>query len=581
MRWSNTFIPTLRDEPAEAEVPSHKLMLRAGLIRKLASGTYSYLPLGFRSLKKVIDIVREEMDATGALEVLMPVLQPVELWEETGRLQDFGELMCRFKDRYGRINILGPTHEEVITSIVRAHLRSYRQLPFNLYQIQTKFRDEIRPRFGVIRSREFIMKDAYSFDADEEGLKRSYQVMYDAYCRIFDRCGLPFKVVEADPGLMGGDVSHEFMVPSPAGEDVLFVCASCQYAANREKAEIGTVPEKKTGTAELKTLTEVETPGQHTVQQVCSFLNVTAQDVVKTIIFLGDGRPLGALIRGDHEVNPLKLARTAGVKELNMADTQTIEKITGGPMGFSGPVGLDIPLIADLRVKDMYNFVTGANKDNMHLINVNLERDFEVHKFADIRFPTDGDRCPRCEGRLKMSNGIEVGHVFKLGTKYSAAMGCTFLDENGKRKPAVMGCYGIGINRIIAAAIETSSDECGIIWPLSIAPHQVIIISINPNQPAVMTASREVYQELRTNGVEVLWDDRDVTAGVKFMDADLIGIPVRITVGPKSVSKNSVDLKLRNELQDKSVHLSQILEAVRQALQRYEPLRRKRVESSL
>ncbi|OHB70384.1 MAG: proline--tRNA ligase [Planctomycetes bacterium RBG_16_43_13] len=560
MRWTRTFIPTLRDDPAEAETISQRLMMRAGLIRKLTSGVYSYLPLGFTVLNKVINVVREEMNRAGAQEILMPVLQPSELWQETGRLDAFGDLMCKFKDRFGRVNILGPTHEEVVTNIVRNEINSYRQLPFTLYQIQVKFRDEIRPRFGVIRSREFLMKDAYSFDVDAAGMGKSYDAMYDAYCRIFSRCGLKYTAVEADTGLIGGDVSHEFMVPSPSGEDQMVKCEKCGYAANKEKAEC-VVVEQRTDERHLP-IKDVATPNCITVDDVAKCLKVKPSLILKTLIYKADKEYLAVLVRGDIEVNINKLVRATGLPHLELADGKDVEKVTGAPFGSCGPVGLKVKNIADNSVKDMVNFIVGANKRDYHTINVNLGRDFDADIFADIRYAVAGDPCPKCGSPIEFSNGIEVGHVFKLGTKYSEKMKALYQDESGATHPMQMGCYGIGVNRIIAAAIENSNDENGIIWPPEIAPYKAVIVSINPKDKKVADTSENIHNILVDAGIETLWDDRDLTAGVKFKDADLVGIPIRLTIGAKTLENGTVDIKLRNRKEQKSVKISSILEEV-------------------
>ncbi|MDQ7779067.1 MAG: proline--tRNA ligase [Planctomycetota bacterium] len=573
MRWSQTLIPTLKEDPSDAEIVSHKLMLRAGLIRKLSAGAYSYLPLGLRSLNKIINIVREEMDAAGAAEVLMPVLQPAELWRESGRFDGFGDLMCRFTDRAGRVNVLGPTHEEVITSIVRDSLNSYRQLPVTLYQIQTKFRDEVRPRFGVLRSREFQMKDAYSFDVDEAGLGHSYKAMYDAYCRIFSRCGLKYRPVEADTGLIGGDVSHEFMVPAESGEDIMLSCAKCGYDANAERAECPPTKDAQgpcdSGLAGKSNVREVSTPGAHTVEQVCKFLNTEPAQLIKTLIYMADGKPVAVLVRGDREINQAKLQRFLKAGTLEMASAVTILDVTGGPLGFSGPVGLKLRMVADWSVWPMKDFVTGANKADTHLVEVNLGKDFKIEEFSDLRMAKEGDRCPRCEGTLALTHGIEVGHVFKLGTKYSSKMNALFRTEKGEQKPMVMGCYGIGINRIMASAIELYHDEHGVIWPMSIAPYQVIIVSLRQDDEQIMGAAKKIYENLQKVGVEVLWDDRDLAPGVKFNDADLIGIPIRVTVGNKVVKAGTVDVKPRSAKEQVPVFHAGAVEAVTEMLQKY------------
>lgn len=563
MRWTRTLIPTLKEDPADAEAVSHKLMIRAGLMRKLASGAYTYMPLGFRALNKAVQIVREEMDRAGAIEILMPAVHPAELWEKTGRLAELGDTMMHIYDRQNRHFVLGPTHEEVVTDLVSREVKSYKQLPLNLYQIQTKFRDEIRPRFGVLRTREFIMKDAYSFDVDAEGLDKSYQAMYDAYCKIMARCGLKYIVVEAESGAMGGDVSAEFMVPCSAGEDFLATCSQCDYAANMERAQPAPLPEAE---AEHKPLTEKATPGARTIEQVCEFLKAKPRKLVKTIIYKAGDEPVAALVRGDHEVNENKLARLLGC-EIETADAETIEKVTGAPVGFAGPVGLDIKIIADQAVLSVCNFVTGANKADTHYLNVNLDRDFKPDKIADIRYPVEGDNCHKCGGALNIQRGIEIGHVFKLGTKYSKKLGANFLDESGNSHPAIMGCYGIGINRIIAAAIEMSHDDKGIIWPIGIAPYQVEVIPLNLDMPEIIELAEKIYGELTEAGVEVLMDDRDESPGFKFNDADLIGLPVRVVVGKKALAQGCVEIKLRGEPKPHLISPENVIEEVKKRLE--------------
>ncbi|MBI5369457.1 MAG: proline--tRNA ligase [Planctomycetes bacterium] len=571
MRWSQTLIPTLREDPQDADVPSQKLMIRAGLIRKLGAGLFTYLPLGLAALRNAERIVREEMDKAGALEMLMPVLQPADLWKESGRFDGFGDLMCKFTDRNGHINVLGPTHEEVVTHHVRCEINSYRQLPVTLYQIQTKFRDEIRPRFGVIRAREFLMKDAYSFDTDWEGLNKSYQKMYDAYNATFKRAGLRFCIVEADSGLMGGDVSHEFMVLAEIGEDLLLRCDKCLYGANREKAEC--INEgKKWDLVHAPTyapVQEVATPGVSTVDAVAKFLRTPAERIVKTLIYKVKGEPVAVLVRGDHEANPAKLAKHFGTAQIELADAATIEKATGGPLGFSGPVGLKIRKVADNTLMNLTNAVTGANKLDTHIVNVNLDRDFTIDAYADLRFAAAGDRCPRCEGTLALSHGIEVGHTFKLGTKYSESLKAEFLNDKGELKPCIMGCYGIGVSRLLAAAIENSHDKDGILWPPGLAPYSVHLVSVNPKDAKVATASAKLYESLNAAGIQVLWDDRDAQAGVKFKDADLLGMPVRLTLGGRGVDAGTVDLKPRNEAAQRPVPLAAVVAEVRSALEKY------------
>lgn len=560
MRWSKYFIPTLKEVPSEAEAISHRLMIRSGLIRKLASGAYTYLPLGLRVLKKVEDIIRQEMDKKGAIEVFLPSLQPIELWQESGRFKDLGEDLIKFKDRHNRIMVFGPTHEEVITDLVRNHIHSYKQLPVTFYQIQTKFRDEVRPRFGVIRSREFIMKDAYSFDRDNKAMDESYKKMYDAYEAIFKRCGLNVIAVEADSGVMGGDISHEFMVLSENGEDVLGHCVSCGYAASISVAECISKPAGKTQPLHgLKPLAEVDTPGVSSIDKVGTFLKVRPINMVKTLIYLADEKSIAVLIRGDHEANEVKIKRYLKCNSLVMAPPDIIEKITGAPLGFSGPVGIkDTRIIADNAIRDMSNFVTGANKKDRHLINVNIDRDFKIEEWSDLRLVTDSDECPKCGKNIRIEHAIEMGHVFKLGLKYSKAMKAEFLDDDGKLKPIVMGCYGIGVNRIIAAAIELFNDEKGIKWPLSIAPFQVLIVAINYKEEHIRKEADSIYNELIKLEIEVLLDDRDESAGIKFNDAELIGIPIIIVVGEKAVKKHSFEVKIRSSGEVQEVKKSEI-----------------------
>jgi len=545
MRYSQMLIPTLKEDPSEAEVLSHRLMLRAGMIRKLAAGIYSYLPLAQRVFRKTEQIIREEMNQAGAQEVTLPFVQPAELWQKSGRWNVYGKELLRLKDRNERDFCLGPTHEEVITELVRNNVNSYRQFPLNLYQIHIKFRDEIRPRFGIMRAREFVMKDAYSFDADEKGAEESYQKMHQAYCNIFERCGLTFRAVEADTGPIGGSFSHEFMVLAETGEDAIFSCNSCNYAANREKAEVGSLKNENAGSLPLGELKRVETPNKRTVEEVTQFLKVAPEQLIKTMIFQDGDHTIAALIRGDHEINEIKLQNLLGSEALCLAEDETIEKVTGAPRGFAGPVGLDIRIIADNSLKRIENVVVGGNERDVHLVNVNLKRDFQVDSFYDVRFAIEGDSCPRCaQGQLVMHRGIEVGHIFKLGTKYSKTLGARFLDAQRKENYMVMGCYGIGVGRTVAAAIEQNHDKDGIIFPKSIAPFHVIIISVNPKDSVIREVSERIYATLLGAGVEVLLDDRDERPGIKFKDADLIGIPLRITVGKKA-KDGQIDIKLR------------------------------------
>ncbi len=544
MRYSEYFIPTVKETPADAEVVSHQLMLRAGMIRKLAAGIYSYLPLGLRSIRKVENIVREEMNRAGAIEILMPGVIPAELWQESERWEQYGRELLRIKDRKDAEFCLGPTHEEVVTDLVRREVKSYRQMPVNLYQIQSKFRDEIRPRFGLMRGREFIMKDAYSFDVDGAAADLSYEKMYQAYRRIFERCGLRFRAVEADTGSIGGSSSHEFMVLADSGEDAIVSCTACEYAANVEKAE--SRPIEAVEHADPRPLERVATPEKRTIEEVSEFLGVHAASMIKTLVLLADGEPVVALVRGDHELNEIKLKNALDCTDLEMAGDEVVTKVTGAPVGFAGPVGLKVKIVADLAVKAMKNAVTGGNEKDLHLKNVNLERDFRATAFADIRNVVHGDACPRCEGGvLEMWRGIEVGHVFKLGTKYSKALKATYLDAEGKEQIIFMGCYGIGIGRTVAACIEQNHDENGIIFPIPIAPFHCIISALNIKEDPVREASERIYGQLADAGVEVLLDDRDERPGFKFKDADLIGIPLRIVVGSKNLAQGNVELKDR------------------------------------
>jgi prolyl-tRNA synthetase len=563
MRFSRYFIPTYKETPSDAEVISHQLMLRAGMIRKLTSGIYTFLPAGLKSLRKVENIVREEMNRSGAIEVLMPAVQPAELWQESSRWDFYGKELLRFKDRHNHDCCIGPTHEEVITDLVRKEIRSYRQLPLNFYQIQTKFRDEIRPRFGVMRCKEFIMKDAYSFDVDAEGADKSYEIMYDAYTRIFQRCGLRFRPVEADSGSIGGSYSHEFMVLADTGEDEIINCLQCSYAANLEKAEVKAPPQNGTGKSAWAPLEVVETPDVRTIDDVTSFLSVAPERILKTLIFVVDGKTVAVLIRGDHAVNEVKLKNLLGADTIELADPGLVTEVTGAPMGFAGPVGLKTKIIADHSVRGLINFVTGANKVDCHFRNVNLERDFTVDRFADLRVIMRGDRCPRCDGEINFGRGIEVGHVFKLGTKYSRAMHAVFLDERGEEKLFFMGCYGIGIARTVAAAIEQNHDGDGILFPISIAPFEVALLPLQMHEKDVVDASEKIYEICSNDGLDILLDDRDVRPGVKFKDADLMGAPIRITVGERTLKQGMVELKVRSERESSLVPLAQAPEAAR------------------
>ena len=543
MKMTNLYAPTLREVPAEAEVPSHQLMLRAGMIRKAAGGVYSYLPLAWRTLRKIEQIVREEMDAKGGQEIAMPIVQPAEIWQQTGRWDVYGDEMFRLKDRHQRDFCLGPTHEEMVTTLVKQDVRSYRQLPLLVYQIQNKYRDEIRPRFGLMRGREFIMKDLYSFDRDTAGLEISYKKMYDAYSQIFSRCGLEFRPVEADPGAIGGSGTHEFMVIADSGEAAIAYCDGCDFAANVEKAEL--LPLTSVAEAE-KPLETVATPGKKTINDVAGYLSLSADRLIKSLAFITEKGPVLALIRGDHEVNEIKLANLLNVLQLEMAGEKEIQSLFHSEPGYIGPVGLtNITIVADASVMNMHNAVCGANEADRHFISVLPRRDITPTHVADIRLIREGDPCPRCSSPVKTARGIEVGQVFKLHTKYSQALDATYLDENGQEQLMVMGCYGVGVSRTMAAAIEQHHDADGIVWPASIAPYQVVIVPINTKDEPQMTMAEQIYRELSAAGVEVVLDDREERSGVKFKDADLIGYPLRITVGPKALKENCVELKVR------------------------------------
>jgi prolyl-tRNA synthetase len=542
MLFSKTFIPTMKEEPKEAEVVSHKLMLRGGFIRRLSSGIYTWLPLGLKSLRKVEQIIREEMNRTGAQEILMPFVQPKELWVESGRWEFYGKELLRVRDRNDRELCLAPTHEEVITDLVRKEVRSYRELPLTLYQIQTKFRDEIRPRFGVMRSREFMMKDGYSFDADEQGAEKSYMAMYQAYENIFRRCGLRFRAVEADTGEIGGKFSHEFMVLADTGEDIIISCDTCGYAANLERAEVGDSAEPQAGKS--GSYKKVATPGKRRVEEVAEFLGVPARKLVKTLLFNTDKGTVGVLVAGDREVNPIKLKNEFSFTFVELTDERTIEEKTGGPLGFSGPLGLSIPLYADKDVRAMEDFVVGGNEKDVHIVGVNAG-DFKVEGYFDLKVASPGDPCPRCAGHLTSTKGIEVGHIFKLGTKYSAAMNATFLDQEGQDRLMVMGCYGIGVGRTVAAAIEQNHDANGIALPFAIAPFEVEVLPVNTSHAESKEIAQTVYRALNDKGVDALLDDRDERPGVKFKDGDLIGVPFRVTIGERALKEGNVEIKTR------------------------------------
>ena len=533
-------------------------------MRQVIAGVYSYLPLGWRSLQKIVTIIREEMNRAGAVELHLPVLQPLEWWQQTGRDQSMGDTLIRLPDQpWRRGTVLGPTHEEVITEIARAYLTSYKQLPINLYQIQTKFRDEQRPKSGVLRTREFLMKDAYSFDIDKAGLDASYERMYEAYCRIFERCGLPYTAVEADSGAIGGDASHEFMVVTEAGEDVMVRTADGSYAANVERASVAPLPEPAARGTDA--VAEVHTPGLTTIDQVSGFLKCNPNQMIKTIIYEADGEPLIALVRGDHEVNEAKLRRVAGATSMTLAGADRIRELTGAEVGFAGPMGLGARIITDQAVAVMPSATSGANNTDYHLTGLVPGRDFDPGEAADIRYAVPGDRAANGQ-ELRFQKCIEVGHVFKLGTKYSQSMNATVLDAEGVAQPLVMGCYGIGANRIMAAAIESSHDDGGICWPISIAPFQVEIVALDVRDEAVMSQARRLHDELESEGYEVLLDDRDARPGVKFKDADLIGVPLRVTVGKRGLAENIVEFKKRTESDVHKIAPDEVLTRIREAV---------------
>ena len=597
MRYSRMLIPTVKEVPADAEILSHKLMIRAGLMRKLASGTYIYLPLGFRCLQKVINIVREEMNRAGAQEILMPAVQPIELWQKTGRDVDYGDTLGTFTDRHGRKNVLAPTAEEVVTSLAAGEISSYKQLPMNIYQISFKFRDEFRPRFGVLRSREFIMKDSYSFHADDKCLDKTYKIMYETYCRIFKRCGLDYVIVEAEVGEMGGSDSHQFTIPCESGEDTIVYTEDGSYAANLERAAVdppppSVIPSKRSESRNLPNPEEVHTPNIGSIEAVCAFLKTQPKDMIKTLIYSTseidavkqihrekakhDARQAisskayhekdyAIVVRGDHEINEEKLSLVVG-DSIRLAEEATIMEVTGAKVGFAGPMGIAdkvSTVIIDHAVAAMAVGVAGANKTDYHIKNVVPGRDFALEGknviVADIRNAVEGDT--HNGKKLLFKKGIEVGQVFKLGTKYSEKLGATFLRPDGREAPCLMGCYGIGINRIVASAIEISHDDNGIIWPISIAPFEVLVTSVNQDDEKVSQVAEKIYQQLLNNSIDVLLDDRDLRGGVKFKDADLIGIPVRVTIGKKSVADGKVEIKLRAESQSQKVPIEKASDA--------------------
>lgn len=556
VKMSEMLMPTLREVPAEAEIKSHQLMMRAGMMRKVASGVYSYLPMGIRTLYKIENIIRSSMNKYGAQELLMPALLPAEVYMASGRWEVFGDNMFRLKDRNERDYCLGPTHEELFTELVKNEVKSYKNLPIILYQIQTKYRDEIRPRFGVMRSREFVMKDAYSFDKDECGLDKSYEKMYKAYCEAFDNMKLDYTVVDADSGAMGGSGSQEFMVKSEVGEDTIAYC-SCGFAANNEKAPC--IPQKAECPEGDLNIEKIHTPNVKTIEELTAFLKTKPFMFVKTLIYLADGRPVAAMVRGDRELNEIKLKNHLNCVELEMAPPAIVEEVTSAAVGFAGPVGIKCDVYMDLEVAEMKNFIVGANETDYHYINVNAGKDFTPADVLDLRIIEAGDVCPKCGGEIKTAQGIEIGHIFKLGTKYSKALGCTYLDENGSETAIVMGCYGIGVTRCIAAVIEQNNDENGIIWPMSVAPYQVIVVPVNPTDEIQAETANKIYSQLIDKGADALLDDRNERAGVKFKDADLIGVPIRITVG-KTAKDGMVEYKLRRSTEVETVTVEKAVE---------------------
>ncbi len=566
MLYHQTFIPTLREDPAEAEVISHKLLLRAGMIRQVARGVYDFLPLGLRVLRKVEEIVREEMNRAGAQEILMPAICPAELWQESGRWSAYGRELLRIKDRHERDFCFGPTHEEVVTDIVRKEVRSYRDLPLNLYQIQTKFRDEVRPRFGLMRGREFIMKDAYSFHTTLEDCQREYQNMFDAYSRIFDRCGLSYRPVEADTGAIGGTMSHEFQVLASSGEDAVVSCNSCSYAANVEKAELSDpIPSTHLNNKKIAT---VETPGHRTIQEVSTFLGEAPERFLKTLVYTTDtGATVVAVVRGDQELSEPKLKNLLGCEQVVLAGDEAVQTVAGTPPGFVGPIGIKATMLGDKSLKGEKGLICGANEIDKHLVHVNIERDIPALEFGDLRLAKAGDGCPRCDqGTFDEHRGIEVGQTFYLGKKYSQAMNAGYLDAEGKQHAMEMGCYGIGITRTVAAAIEQNHDDAGIIWPKPLAPLDVHIVPINWNDESTRNTAEEIYSKLQRAGVEVLLDNRPERPGVKFKDADLLGIPLRVTIGGKSLGRGVIELKQRKDGQNSEIQVGGAVEVIKNTI---------------
>jgi prolyl-tRNA synthetase len=567
IRYSRYLMPTTKEMPSDAEVASHRLMLRAGMIRKVASGIYTYLPTGLRVLRKVERILREEMDRAGAHEVLMPALIPSELWKESGRWEAYGKELLRFKDRADREFCLGPTHEEVVTDLVRREVRSYRQLPMNLYQIQDKFRDEVRPRFGLMRGREFFMKDAYSFDADDAGAAESYRKMYEAYCRIFRRMGLSYRAVEADTGAIGGSSSHEFMVIADSGEDAIVSCESCDYAANVEKAECAPPAGDPSPGGIPGAPRKVSTPGKRTIEEVAEFLRIDPGALIKTLVFESDKGDVAVLVSGRHEVNEVKVKNLLGAGGVRLAPEERVQALTGAPSGYAGPVGLSMRILADHSVRGIGAGATGANEKDAHLVDVVPGRDFSPEAYSDLRMVAEGDRCPRCGGAIRFSRGIEVGHVFRLGAKYSKALSATFLDAAGKERPVVMGCYGIGVGRTAAAAVEQHHDADGILWPISIAPFEAVVVPVNVKHEGLAWEAERAAEELSGRGIEVLLDDRDERPGIKFKDADLCGVPLRVTYGEKNFAAGFAEIRDRKTGETVRVEISRIVDTVAAAVE--------------
>jgi prolyl-tRNA synthetase len=568
MRWTQTFIPTLRQDPSDAEVVSHRLMTRAALIAKVAAGIYNYLPLGWKSLSKLQAIIREEMERAGSAELVMPAIQPAELWQESGRWFEYGPELLRMKDRHDREFCFGPTHEEVITDLVRRTVTSYRQLPVNLFQIQTKFRDEIRPRFGLMRGREFVMKDAYTFHADAGDLDVAYRAMERAYCRVFERCGLGYTQVEADTGNIGGSESHEFMVLADTGEDAILSCPACGYGANVEKAQAGPVePAPEWPRERPDSPGTVDTPEMRSVEEVAEFLGISPAHLIKTLIFETDEEFVAVLIRGDLEVNEVKLKNELNCTHLQLASEAKIEEVTGGPQGFSGPVGLErVRVLADPSVTNLEVAATGANAADAHLVGVVPGRDFEPTAVVELRLATAGDPCPKCGKPLVEKRGIEVGHIFKLGTKYSKSMGCNFQDADGNESPMIMGCYGLGVGRTVAAAVEQNHDDKGIIWPLPLAPYEVVLVTLNSDKPEVVEAAEALYSQLQEAGIDVLFDDRTERPGVKFNDMDLIGFPVRVVLGKRGLDAGEVEISVRRDPEKRPTPIGEMVPSVKSLL---------------